>query len=179
MTRDWQNVIFSDESSFWAFSSQRKAWSVRGKPMLQRSVKHPLKKNFASTFDNLWWPALFERLRRVGCPPALYKCFRSYCQDRYVIMRCPQGSICSPEFWDITMEGLLQDLVEVPEVEKALAYTDDLLLIIAASSRRHLEERANTALSRLVRWCDAQKLQISTGKTTFTMLRGSMQKAHS
>ncbi|GJQ85099.1 hypothetical protein Trydic_g15786 [Trypoxylus dichotomus] len=43
MTRDWQNVIFSDESAFWAFSPQRKVWSVRGKLMLQRSVKHPLK----------------------------------------------------------------------------------------------------------------------------------------
>ncbi|GJQ87379.1 hypothetical protein Trydic_g3738 [Trypoxylus dichotomus] len=48
MTRDWQNVIFSDESSFWAFSPQRKAWSVRGRPMLQRSVKHPLKDNEAA-----------------------------------------------------------------------------------------------------------------------------------
>ncbi|GJQ88494.1 hypothetical protein Trydic_g4857 [Trypoxylus dichotomus] len=136
--------------------------------------------DIAGTFDNLWWPALFEKLRRIGCPPALYKCFRSYCQGRYVIMRCPgqriqkkvtkecpQGSICGPEFWDITMEGLLQDLDEVPELEKALAYADD---------RRHLEERANIALSRLARWCDAQKLQISTGKTTFPMLRGSMQR---
>ncbi|GJQ66396.1 hypothetical protein Trydic_g8498 [Trypoxylus dichotomus] len=145
--------------------------------------------DIAGAFDNLWWPALFARLRRIGCPPALYKCFRSYCQDRYVIMRCPgqriqkkvtkgcpQSSICGPEFWDITMEGLLQDLDEVPELEKALAYADDLLLIIAANSRRHLEERANIALSRLARWCDAQKLQISTGKTTFPMLRGSMQR---
>ncbi|GJQ77127.1 hypothetical protein Trydic_g23694 [Trypoxylus dichotomus] len=75
------------------------------------------------------------------------------------------------------MEGLLQDLDEVPQIQKALAYADDLLLIIAADSRRRLEERANTALSRLERWCEAQKLQISTGKTTFTMLPCSMQRS--
>ncbi|GJQ70401.1 hypothetical protein Trydic_g22830 [Trypoxylus dichotomus] len=76
---------------------------------------------------------------------------------------CPQGSICGPEFWNITMEELLQDLDEVPEVEKALA--------------RHLEGRANAALSSLEEWCNAQKLQILIRKTTFTMLRDSMQRS--
>ncbi|GJQ72510.1 hypothetical protein Trydic_g3581 [Trypoxylus dichotomus] len=60
MTRDWQNVIFSDESSFWAFSPQRKAWSVRGEPMLQRSVKHPLKTPMCVMEDGvqvLDWPS--------------------------------------------------------------------------------------------------------------------------
>lgn len=41
--RDWSNVIFTDEASFWAFVPRRKAWSVRRRPMIQRSVKHPQK----------------------------------------------------------------------------------------------------------------------------------------
>lgn len=52
-TRDWQNVVFSDESSFWAFCPQRKAWAIHGKPMLQRSVKHPLKVHVWGCFSAL------------------------------------------------------------------------------------------------------------------------------
>ncbi|GJQ84513.1 hypothetical protein Trydic_g15413 [Trypoxylus dichotomus] len=64
----------------------------------------------------------------------------------------------------------------IAKIEEA-RIRNDPLLIIAADSRRRLEKRANTALSRLERWCEAQKLQISTGKTTYTMLRGSMQRS--
>lgn len=41
--RDWSNVVFTDESSFWAWVPTRRAWSLRGQPFIQRSVKHPVK----------------------------------------------------------------------------------------------------------------------------------------
>lgn len=53
VTSDWQNVIFTDEASFWAFAPQHKAWTVRGKPLLQRSVKHPLKVHVWGCFSAL------------------------------------------------------------------------------------------------------------------------------
>ena len=41
--RDWSNVLFSDEASFWAWVPIKRAWSAAGKRFLQRTVKHSIK----------------------------------------------------------------------------------------------------------------------------------------
>jgi hypothetical protein len=41
LDRNWGNVIFTDESSFWAWSSLSKAWTSKRNRLLQRTVKHP------------------------------------------------------------------------------------------------------------------------------------------
>lgn len=43
LDRDWGNVIFTDESSFWAFPIIRYAWTTPTNKLLQRTVKHPVK----------------------------------------------------------------------------------------------------------------------------------------
>ena len=41
--RDWSNVVFSDESSFWAWTPTKFAWSTTQERLIQRTVKHPIK----------------------------------------------------------------------------------------------------------------------------------------
>ena len=41
--RDWSNVLFSDEASFWAWVPMKRAWSAAGERFLQRTVQHPIK----------------------------------------------------------------------------------------------------------------------------------------
>ncbi|KAJ8947238.1 hypothetical protein NQ318_012004 [Aromia moschata] len=41
--RNWSNVIFSDEASFWAWVPKNRAWSTPGEKLVQRTVKHPVK----------------------------------------------------------------------------------------------------------------------------------------
>lgn len=41
--RDWNNVIFSDEASFWAANYSTRAWSTAGNRVLVRTMKHPVK----------------------------------------------------------------------------------------------------------------------------------------
>ena len=41
--RDWSNVLFSDEASFWAWVPIKRAWSAAGERFLQRTVKDPIK----------------------------------------------------------------------------------------------------------------------------------------
>ncbi|CAK9833697.1 Transposable element Tcb2 transposase [Anthophora retusa] len=41
--RDFSNIIFTDESSFWAWGTRRHAWSPRAVAIVQRTVKHPVK----------------------------------------------------------------------------------------------------------------------------------------
>lgn len=41
--RDWSNIIFSDEASFWAGNYLTRAWSTADNRLLVRTVKHPVK----------------------------------------------------------------------------------------------------------------------------------------
>lgn len=43
LEQDWSNVVFTDESSFWAWIPTPRTWSLRGQPFIQRSVKHQVK----------------------------------------------------------------------------------------------------------------------------------------
>lgn len=43
LDRDWSNVIFTDEASFWAFPSIKRSWANPASRLLQRTVKHPVK----------------------------------------------------------------------------------------------------------------------------------------
>ncbi|KAF2891947.1 hypothetical protein ILUMI_14226 [Ignelater luminosus] len=41
LNRDWDNVIFTYEASFWLSTSTKRVWCVKGKKVIQRTVKHP------------------------------------------------------------------------------------------------------------------------------------------
>lgn len=43
--------------------------------------------DIAGAFDNLWWPALFTRLRELRVPKALYNSILDYCKNRAVEWR--------------------------------------------------------------------------------------------
>jgi len=43
LSKDWDNVIFTDEASFWAWLPIRKAWSTPSNRIIQQTVKHPVK----------------------------------------------------------------------------------------------------------------------------------------
>jgi len=49
--------------------------------------------DISGAFDNLWWPSLFEELRRRGTPTYLYCLLRDYCRDREVTLTTLGGSV--------------------------------------------------------------------------------------
>lgn len=59
LDRDWSNVIFTDESSFWAWSSLSKAWTSKHNRLLQRTVKHPVKVHVWGCFCQSGFGCLF------------------------------------------------------------------------------------------------------------------------
>ena len=59
LNRDWDNVIFTDESSFWAWSSLSKAWTTKSNRVLQRTVKHPAKVHVWGCFSKHGFGCLF------------------------------------------------------------------------------------------------------------------------
>lgn len=50
--RDWTNVVFSDEATFWAWVPLKRAWSTGHTRFIQRTVKHPTKINVWGCFSN-------------------------------------------------------------------------------------------------------------------------------
>lgn len=59
LDRDWGKVIFTDESSFWAWSSLSKAWASKHNRLLQRTVKHPVKVHVWGCFCQSGFGCLF------------------------------------------------------------------------------------------------------------------------
>jgi hypothetical protein len=43
LDRDWDDVIFSDEASFWAYNVINRAWSIPINRLIQRTIKRPVK----------------------------------------------------------------------------------------------------------------------------------------
>lgn len=48
---DWSDVVFIDESSFWAWYPVNPAWSIYENPVVERTVKQPMKVNVWGCFD--------------------------------------------------------------------------------------------------------------------------------
>ncbi|CAK9813142.1 Transposable element Tcb2 transposase [Anthophora plagiata] len=57
--REFSNIIFTDESSFWAWGTRRHAWSPSGVPVIQRTVKHPVKVHVWGCFCKHGFGALY------------------------------------------------------------------------------------------------------------------------
>lgn len=140
-------------------------------------------------FDNMWWPALFQRLRELQVPASLYNSLLDYCQDRTVQWRtgskkvlkkitkgCPQGSILGPVFWDITIEPLLNLMDEDPNTEGIVGYADDISVVVSANSRAELEQKANNTLTVMNMWCQKYKLNIAPAKTLYMLVKGNLQR---
>ena len=129
-----------------------------------------------AAFDNAWWPALHERLRRTGVASNLHSLIRSYLSDRTVTLAfadsqvkktmtkgCVQGSVCGPTFWNLILDELLD--LELPEGCYLQAYADDVMLMVDARSTHEVEFKANSALTSIFEWGVAVKLRFSPAKT--------------
>jgi hypothetical protein len=90
-------------------------------------------------FDSAWWPGIIHGLRDLNCPRNLYKLSKEYFNNRTAILTTnnytierkitkgtPQGSCCSPAYWNILYNSLLS--LELTSHSKAIAFADDLII---------------------------------------------------
>ncbi|KAK2574716.1 hypothetical protein KPH14_013039, partial [Odynerus spinipes] len=116
--------------------------------------------DISGAFDNLWWPGVMNALKERGCPRNIYRLVLDYFTNRHVKLigrygevskavtkGCPQGSILGPNLWNMVFDGALKEIEDI-ECE-AVAYADDLLVIVYGNSRRQLEDRGLSATRRL------------------------------
>lgn len=89
---------------------------------------------------------------------------------------CPQGSVCGPIFWDLCVETLLEEMLNLEEVRDIIAYADDVMILVEGDSRKEIERNINKFLKKADLWCTKNKLKISLHKTNYILLKGSLTR---
>lgn len=84
---------------------------------------------------------------------------------------CPQGSILGPSLWNLVFDELL--FLLAGDCGLAIAYADDLALVVSADSRRLLEEALQRLIDLMLEWLSRNRHSISQGKSVAVLLRGS------
>lgn len=145
--------------------------------------------DIVGAFDNLWWPAIVNRLVVAGCSSELIRIVKSYFSNRKVIIKdltrnvcygvergCPQGSIFGPAAWNWCLDQFLTNFTCNFEAEDVgvIAYADDVAFMIKANSRLELETMGNRATEALHEWCLNNKLKISETKTRALLVKGKL-----
>lgn len=138
--------------------------------------------DISGAFDNLWIPSILQSLKERGCPDNIFKVLVDYftqrkirAKDEYVNVErhtergCPQGSILGPRCWNLVFDGLL-NLLERQGLE-AVAYADDLIVIIDGNSRLQIETLGQIVVETIEQWCNEQKLVVSSQKSEMIFLK--------
>jgi len=131
-------------------------------------------------FDAAWWPAILNGLGAYECPNNLFNLARGYFTQRsaylttnyYRIQRevrkwCPLCSCCGPGLWNIQYNTILN--LNFTKRTTAVAFADDLLVIIRGESVREAENFANIEMSRINAWSKRNKVGFNEAKSK-TML---------
>jgi hypothetical protein len=138
-------------------------------------------------FDAAWWPAILKGLRDAKCPQNLYRLTQDYFRERRAIISfnsntveknitkgCPQGSCCGPGLWNIQYNSLLT--LKYTNHTKAVAFADDLLIMIKAESIREAENIANVEMCKISAWAGDNKIRFNEHKSKVILMTRRKRK---
>jgi len=138
-------------------------------------------------FDMAWWPAILKRLRDAKCPRNLYQLTQDYFRERRAVILfnsstmeknitkgIPQGSYCRPGFWNIQHNSLLK--LKYANHTKAVAFADDLVIMIKAESIREADNIANVEMSKISAWAVNNKIRFNEHKSNVMLMTRRKRK---
>jgi len=141
--------------------------------------------DISGAFDNLEWAALQRDLVSLGTSLHIRALIVDYLRGRTATMciggvsksvsvtkGCPQGSILGPALWNVTTETLLG--LEFPEYVTIIAYADDIVISVAANTRRSLVDRAQEVLVPVRAWAEERGLRFSAQKSVAMLTKGTL-----
>jgi hypothetical protein len=81
---------------------------------------------------------------------------------------CPQGLCCSPGFWNIQYNSLLN--LKFTRLTKAVAFADDLILVIRCETVREAENFSNLEMSKITAWSKRNKVGFNEEKSKLMLI---------
>ena len=127
------------------------------------------------------------RTKRSRMPRNLYYLTQDYLKERKAIItlnniskekeitrRCPQGSCCGLELWNIQFDLVLK--IKYKKHTKEVAFADDLLIFVRADSVGEAENIANVELNKITKWARDNKLRFNDRKSKVMLLTRRKRK---
>lgn len=109
----------------------------------------------------------------------------SYFKDRWVCVKnsreevwkkvsrgCPQGSIGGPSLWNLSMNGMLNELTEMNDVN-VCAFADDVAILAEGGSRMDVEKMIDEKMKIVYKWGRKMGVDVSEEKTVCMLLKGT------
>lgn len=133
-------------------------------------------------FNNVKTQAMVQSLKHRGIPEVLTRFIEKmlsnrsitadlleYSSHRFISRGTPQGGVLSPRLWNLTVDGLLEQLeAELPHIQ-VVAYADDIALKISGTDPDTMSQLMTAALTRVANWCEEVGLNANPQKTEVIM----------
>lgn len=145
--------------------------------------------DISGAFDNLKWDILFENLQSLGAGVHSIQVIKSYLESRRAHITiekstascvlskgCSQGSQLGPVLWNVSMDKARKTHT-TPKM-KMVAYADDLVITVAATTLQLAQERMSLILDRIIEWAETRGLQFSSQKTQIMTLKGGLKPGY-
>jgi hypothetical protein len=94
--------------------------------------------------------------------------------QREVSKGCPQGSCCRPGFWNIQYNSLLN--LKFTRRTKAIAFADDLILVIRGETVSEAENFSNLGMSKVTAWSKRNKVGVNEEKSKVMLISRRKRK---
>jgi hypothetical protein len=120
-------------------------------------------------FDAAWWPAILKGLRYAKCPRNLYQLTQDYFRERRAVIpfnRSTMEKNITKGFstrvllrtWPLEHKYNFLLTLKYTNHTKAVAFAEDLVIMIKAESIREAENIANVILSKISAWAFNNKV---------------------
>jgi len=93
---------------------------------------------------------------------------KHYQQGKEITKLCPQLSCCGTGLWNIQFDPLLK--IKYMKQTKAVAFAEDLLVMVIADSVGEAENVANVELNKITKWARDNKLRFNERKSKVMLL---------
>jgi hypothetical protein len=138
-------------------------------------------------FNSAWWPSVLKNLQESGCPRNLYNLTKNYFSHRKATLAtnhihidsavskgCPQGSCMGPSMWSIFYNSILN--LTFTSGTKAIAFADDLIILIRRKSVSEAENIANIELEKNSKWEKDNKVRFNDKKSKVMLMSRRKRK---